>query len=322
MIQTMWSWEPAIYLFLGGLAGGTFFVSALVRLITKDKFSRLATVAPWVSFIALAIGLLCLIIEVEKPLQAMMMWKSFVSFGSWMTIGAWLLFVSIVVFILCAAFSTPKIAKVIESAVKPLAKFHKGIVNTTLVVGGILGLCVAIYTGILLMSAHSIPLWNTPLIPVLFTISALDAGASVVVCCLLFEKNNGAKVAEKKLGIALLVLIVLEAGVLFFLLSSLQTGNASEVISSSTLISGDLSLPFWVLTVTVGLGVPFVLTIVDLIGVVKRAEIIHLMHIAAIVCALIGGFTLRYVILAAGIHGVMVAPDAYMAALGISEIIL
>ena len=40
-IQTMWGWEPAIYLFLGGLAGGTFFISALVRLATKDRFQRL-----------------------------------------------------------------------------------------------------------------------------------------------------------------------------------------------------------------------------------------------------------------------------------------
>jgi len=101
-IQTMWGWEPAIYLFLGGLAGGTFFISALVRLATKDRFQRLSVVAPWVSFAALAVGLFCLVIEVEKPLQAMMMWRSFVNFSSWMTIGAWLLFASIAVFFLSA----------------------------------------------------------------------------------------------------------------------------------------------------------------------------------------------------------------------------
>ena len=41
-------------------------------------------------------------------------------------------------------------------------------------------MCVAAYTGILLMSAPGVPLWNTLLLPCLFTVSALDTGVALV----------------------------------------------------------------------------------------------------------------------------------------------
>lgn len=95
--------------------------------------------APWVSFAALAVGLFCLVIEVEKPLQAMMMWRSFVNFSSWMTIGAWLLFASIAVFFLSAFFSTPRLVKALKVKEGVAAKVSQ----VTMVLGAVLGLGVA-----------------------------------------------------------------------------------------------------------------------------------------------------------------------------------
>lgn len=317
-IQTMWGWEPAIYLFLGGLAGGTFFISALVRLATKDRFQRLSVVAPWVSFAALAVGLFCLVIEVEKPLQAMMMWRSFVNFSSWMTIGAWLLFASIAVFFLSAFFSTPRLVKALKVKEGVAAKVSQ----VTMVLGAVLGLGVAAYTGVLLMAAGSVPLWNTPLIPVLFTVSALDAGAVVVLACLLGEKAEGADAMYRKVSLASIALIVGEALVLTALLMSHLSGSVSQAIAASTLVSGDLSLQFWLIVVIVGLAIPLVLDLLTTTKAVKNKDARRVAHIAVIVLVLVGGLALRYVILAAGIHAVSVSPDVAQAIQDVYALVL
>lgn len=330
-MQSVWVWEPAIYLFLGGLAGGTFLVSSIVRLLTKEGHARLAVVAPWMSFAALVVGLLCLLLDVAKPLQAMLMWRSFVNFGSWMTIGAWLLFAAVAVFFVNAVFSTPKTMQIIGSFVKGALKIRDGVIKVTLIAGALLGLCVAVYTGILLMQAGSIPLWDTPLIPVLFTVSALDAGASVVIAILITEKpamsldggfadEEGACALARTshlVQIALLVLVVLEAAVIAILLMTMSGGTISQSLAADTLISGALSIPFWFLIVIVGIAVPLVLGAVDLLGVVKSAQLSRALHVVAVFCALVGGFTLRFVILVAGVHGVFMSPDSYQAMLSV-----
>ncbi|WP_303249361.1 NrfD/PsrC family molybdoenzyme membrane anchor subunit [uncultured Slackia sp.] len=321
VIQTTWVWEPAIYLFLGGLAGGAFFVVTLVRFLSKNAFPRVTVIGTWTSTIALVVGLLFLVVDVSKPFQAMMMWKSFVNLNSWMAIGAWLLFAAVAFMGLCSVFSTPKIVSIVEAFCRPLARRAEAISKVCMVAGALFGLGVAMYTGVLLWSAHSIPLWNTPLIPVLFTVSALDAGASVVLVALLLEKSDGAAAFIKRVSIALVALIVLEACTLAALFFMHLEGSTSQVLSANTLLHGDLSIQFWVLVVIVGLVIPFVLTVLELAHVVRNPELSRLLHFAAAACALVGGFTLRFVILTGGMHAVLVSPDAYQAMLGVYTLI-
>lgn len=321
VVQTTWVWEPAIYLFLGGLAGGAFLVTALIRFLSKDAFPRATAIGAWTSTIALIVGLLFLVVDVSKPFQAMMMWKSFVNFSSWMAIGAWLLFAAVIFMGICSVFSTRKLVSIIGSFCTPLAKRAAGISKVCMVFGAVFGLGVAMYTGVLLWSAHSIPLWNTPLIPVLFTISALDAGAGVVLAALLFEKSEKTALFVKRTSIALVVLIVLEACTLAALFFTHLGGTQSQILSANTLLNGALSIQFWVLVVMVGLVVPLVLTVLELVHVVKNAELSRLLHLVAIACALVGGFTLRFVILTGGMHAVLVSPDAFQAMLGVYTLI-
>lgn len=319
-LQSTWGWEPAVYLFLGGLAGGTFLVSAIVRFLTGDRFQKLSVASPWISLVALAVGLILLVVEVEKPLQAMMMWKSFVNFSSWMTIGAWLLFAAAILFFVNSLFSTPKIADAICGAIKPLDGVREGIVKVTLALGALCGLAVAVYTGILLGAAGSVPLWSSPIIPVLFTVSALDAGASVVLACLIAD-GDVAKRVSRNLSIVVAGLVILEALVLAALLTTLSGSSLGATLSVDLLLSGQLSAYFWGLLVVVGLAVPFVLTVVELTGVVKGHKVGLALHAIAIACALVGGMTLRALVVAAGLHAPLVSPDAYQAAMGVFNVI-
>ena len=308
-------WEPAIYLFLGGLAGGTFFATALVRFLSNNAFPKVTAIGAWVSTVALVVGLLFLVSDVAKPFQAMQMWESFVNPGSWMAVGAWLLLAAVVFMGLCAVFSTPWLVRAVESFCKPLARHSEAISKASMAVGALLGLGVAMYTGILLWNAHSIPLWNTPLIAVLFTISALDAGAGVVLAALMLEKSGYAAVFVRRTSVALLVLIVLEACVLATLLLTHLAGSQGQALSASLLLNGELNIQFWVLVVMVGLAVPFIFTALVLARLVRTPELCRLLHFGAVACSLIGGFALRYVILAGGMHVVPASLDAYQAML-------
>ena len=310
-------WEPAIYLFLGGLAGGTFFATALVRFLSNNACPKVTAVGAWVSTAALVVGLLFLVSDVAKPFQAMRMWDSFVNPGSWMVIGAWLLLAAVVFMGLCAVFSTPWLVRAIESFCKPLARHAEAISRACMAVGALLGLGVAMYTGVLLWNAHSIPLWNTPLIAVLFTISALDAGAGVVLATLMFEKSGYAVVFVRRTSVALLVLIVLEACALATLLLTHLAGSQAQALSASLLVSGELNIQFWVLVVMVGLAAPFLFTAIVLSRLVRTPELCRLLHFGAVACSLIGGFALRYVILAGGMHDVPASLDAYQAMLSV-----
>ena len=126
-LQTTWSWLPAIYLFLGGLGAGAFLTVSVLRLAKPGRFKKTVTGGVWTAVAALAIGLLALVSEVEKPFQAMILFKSFVNGSSWMTVGAWLLLVTFVVFVLSALFTTDKIADWLGSACKPLGRARAGI---------------------------------------------------------------------------------------------------------------------------------------------------------------------------------------------------
>ena len=312
-LQTTWSWLPAIYLFLGGLSAGAFLTVSILRLVKPDRFKKTVTGGVWTAVAALAIGLLALVSEVEKPFQAMILFKSFVNGSSWMTIGAWLLLVTFVVFVLSALFTTDKLADWLGKVCKPFGRARAGINKVLAIVGIPCSLAVAAYTGVLLSAAPAIPLWNTWLLPALFTVSALDTGvAAVSVFAAVLEKDEDAHGLRTALEWTVLCLVAIEAVVLAAFLTTMQGSGADEVLASGLLVSGPLSMQFWALVVAVGLVGPFLAALVQ-VATAKRkkdAALVPAVPVGGAACALVGGFTLRFLVLAAGLHAALVSPAA------------
>ena len=92
-------------------------------------------------------------------------------------------------------------------------------------------------------------------------------------------------------------------------------GSQGQALGASILLNGELNIQFWVLVVMVGLAVPFIFTALVLARLVRTPELCRLLHFGAVACSLIGGFALRYVILAGGMHVVPASLDAYQAML-------
>lgn len=61
---------------------------------------------------------------------------------------------------------------------------YEGCAQVLLGIAGIFGLCVTIYTGVLLSSMKSRPFWNTPVLPVLFMVSGCSTGAALLSMCI------------------------------------------------------------------------------------------------------------------------------------------
>ena len=95
-LQTIWGWQPALYLFLGGLGAGTFLTAGILFLKDRGRHRRALCLGMWFSVICLCVGLLLLVTELINPLRGLMLWQSFSNFTSWMTYGAWLVFAAVI----------------------------------------------------------------------------------------------------------------------------------------------------------------------------------------------------------------------------------
>lgn len=310
-MQTVWGWQPALYLFLGGVGAGSFIVAGLVHLLAKSH-KRIVSAAMWCAIVFLGVGLGLLLLELTAPLRALMMWQSFSNLGSsWMAIGAWLLFGGMACFLIAAVANTESLCRFLKISDALRDKLDCIFV----VLGMVVALCIAVYTGILLMKAPGVPFWNTWLLPLLFTVSALDTGVALVA--LLFavfapEEHRIPRAFET----ATMFLIVAEVCVLALFLSFMLAGatplfetmepgyGAIAAASANSWISGQLAVPFWGLLAVVGLAVPFVLAAMQVLGSFKRARA---MAICSAVCVLVGGCTLRFITLLAGSHVDIVA---------------
>lgn len=305
-LQVVWGWQPALYLFLGGMGAGAFVAAMIVYFREGEKCRGTAVVSVLAAVVCLVVGLLLLLSELITPLRGMMMWQSFSNFTSWMTFGAWIVFAAVVVFVLVAVCMGKRSSALVSKVWKGFEGLAPKLARILGVVGVALGLCVAAYTGILLMSAPGVPLWNTPLLPCLFTVSALDTGVALVevVAFVFRKKEDMGEGTAKILEIAVVALVVLELAVLALLLTSML-GEADTAVaaaaaqSASILVEGQLAPFFWGLVVAVGLVLPLVAAVLAFVLKSKKAGITSLV---GAIGAMVGGCTLRFIIILAGLH--------------------
>ncbi len=290
----IWTWEVAMYLFLGGLTAGIMIFAALMVVRHKDEIApfattRLAMLAP----IVLSLGMTTLFLDLEHKLFVYRFYTSF-QLTSPMSWGAWIL---IVVY----PMSILQILSTLRSGYSFLAvfvdrltigrlildwceRYRKEIALTIIPFAVMLG----IYTGILLSAFSARPFWNSGVLGILFLVSGMSTAAALVV--LLARQRS-----EKELFTWIdLVLIVAEIGLVALALISLASGSAQHLEALESVMGGSYTLSFWVLFVGIGLLIPLLLEVLEISGVNKSLAML------APVLVLIGGYALRQVVLDAG----------------------
>jgi protein NrfD len=181
-----WGWYITLYFFIGGLAGGSYFFSALTDFMGRREDRSLAHIGYYIAFPCVALSGLLLSIDLGKPLRFWHMmiesntyWPMF-KYWSPMSTGSWALvafgFFSFIAF-LGALFEDGMISWPLLRDVRPPTMLG----NVLTVLGGISGLYVAGYTGVLLAVTNR-PIWSdTPLLGMLFVTSAGSTSAALMI---------------------------------------------------------------------------------------------------------------------------------------------
>jgi len=300
------SFHIPLYLFLGGMAGGTLIVAALADLLggRDERYQALSRIATYFTLPIIIVGLLSLTFHLGKPERGILFPLYMTNYKSWLTIGGWII---AVFFPLTVAYAALWYFRMQRS--------YRVIVAALSIPTGVL---MALYTGFLLSGTWSIPggfwftpLWDTKYIPVLFLISGLST--ALAACALIGlavdhfkltgiagRELRGAGETAGTLSLFDTLVIVLEAGWIYIMLAAFAAGDPGQQLIYKILTAGYLSLWFWWGVIALALALPFLASLVELYLVrVLRVHADWLLYVKFLM-VLAGGFLLRYVIVWGG----------------------
>lgn len=278
-----WHWLIVLYFFVGGLAGGSYFLAALIDLIGRREDRPLARLGYYIAFPCVALSGLLLTLDLGRPERFWHMlvesntYRPMFKYWSPMSIGSWALMIfGLFAFLSFLATLTEdgRIRRPELRRLRPPAPLGRVIA----VLGGLFGLYVAGYTGVLLAVTNR-PIWSdTPLLGMLFVVSAASSSAALMI--LLAQRYGWNTPGLRDLHRMDDWVIALELMVLIAVILSLGPVLAAWLNAWGVLL---------LLVIIIGMVAPLVLSL--------RARQFQRVNIAtAPILVLIGGFLLRVVI--------------------------
>jgi formate-dependent nitrite reductase membrane component NrfD len=281
-----WGWEIPVYLFLGGVAAGLLFFAGLYYILGKeDQLKTAVKKAPMLAPIALVLGLVALFLDLHHKLYFWRLYTT-IKLVSPMSWGAWTLMIVTPVSMVWAALNIrewfPKWDwkfKILKDVIAFLGNFKKPMAWLMVVSAVVLG----IYTGILLSAFNARPLWNTSILGPLFLTSGLSAGAALIM---LLSKDH----EERKLFAKIdLLLIGIELFFIVHMFMGFLASTQAQQDAAQLFLGGELTAPFWIFVVMLGMIVPAILEVMELKGK-------HIPVVIPVVLILTGSLMLRWLI--------------------------
>ena len=257
-----------------------------------------AIVAP----ITICVGLALLVLDLGKPLSFYWILIKY-NFGSVMSIGvALLLLYTPFAFLFAIIIFEEEIEKYgFLALLRPISRLIRSFAPLSKTIETllfILAIGVGVYTGFLLSAITKLPLWNTPILPILFLTSGFSSGiaANILVglCCfkhLIHEEN------VKYLLVLDLRAVLFEIPLIAVLFLGLYfEGGASALAAKQALTTGQYALIFWLGVVGLGLLTPIAIALTALKNHAYRVGYI----VANSLVVICGVVMLRYYIVYAG----------------------
>lgn len=293
--EPVWGAIIAWYLFLAGLGGGAFVTAVFIRFRHSDcpglmRIGRI--IAPVAVIIGLCLLMLDAVAGFQHPLRFALL---LTNFGSVMTWGVVFLAVFVVVALVVLVLDVMK----------------RTVPAWLDIVGLVMGLAVAVYTGCLLGVCQGFPLWNTALLPILFLVSAVSTGMAAVLLAGVFaypDEFNRVTVMKKFHFWLPVVELVLVAALLFVTSANPSPAGWESV---AALLMGNWALAFWLLFIVVGLVLPTILECWMLwiatheLETSRTGQMVSALSDAGV---LVGGFVLRLMIVSAALPITIVQP--------------
>jgi len=288
MQESAWGWLIITYLFLAGAGSGAFIAAVACDLLAPDWSKALARAGSLVSGPLVAIGTLCLVLDLEagfwQPWRQNYMGYNLRSIISWGVIIH-------SIFILIALLYAAALNEI--TFVGKLVRKYLTIIE---LIGSVFAIATATYTGVLIAVVNGVPFWNTPLMPVLFLASAISTGlAAAMIVAAIIDVKTIKTLSNFALGHV--IFISVEALVVMLLVFMSLTRSTEAAVSASMLMSGILSPYFWGLVVILGIVVPFILSIFEYL---EYGEMPKALVVGADILVLMGGMSLRALIIFSG----------------------
>lgn len=297
--QKVWGWQIAFDLYLAGTGAGAYGVGLLldwrwdlslfVEVLGRPLNLGKATLLWGPIFVALSTPFLILDLGVKRRfLYACLNPKT-----SWVARGFLILSSFIVVGLLVSGASVFFAETFMNSP--PFWRFLKAI-------SLLFAIFTSLYTGILLKSVRYVPLWNTPLLPILFVTSALLTGTAGIALAMVgsgvvFPSAKRLALEASKLIPLMWGLVIVEGLILVKHLYRTSQHKGEGMASVRLFLSGRLKVLFWGGIVFLGFFLPIVLLLIHFGSHTNPAWILTLTGTSL----LLGGFFLRWGLLASGI---------------------
>ena len=277
-----WGWWIVLYFFFGGLTGGVYFAAAWLDLF-GDRTDRAAMrVGHLLAFPLIVLCAVFLIADLGQPLRFWHMIFQSERFPepilkpySPMSLGSGILFVFGLVSFLSFVDALLARSRLLHGPGNPIGKLLS-------VVGALAGLSLAGYTGALLNVSNE-PVWgNSPWVSALFVFSGVSTG---IAALLLFARRTSPATVEK-LSEADNYMMLFELITLIVFLATLGAVGSRFIFGSATLV-------LFAIVLIVGLLLPLAIHWrPGLAGGMRTASVL------AAVLVLVGGFVLRWAVLA------------------------
>jgi len=292
-VELTWALMIVIYLFTAGLSAGSMITSNLAFLYGGKDFERVSRFGAYISPFPISLGLGVLLLDLGSPFNFYRLFmtlevRSPMSYGSWAILLFTVLSVLYLYLWLPEKYQLVGHLKSSEKLKIVLSKFMP-----------ILSVGVASYTGLLLNAAVR-PLWNAPLLPVLFLVSALSTGVASVI--LLSSLSPWQRARHKELHAltkADAVLIILECLIILVMIVMGILNSDSESMAFGSLLYGQYAGMFWFFIVGLGLMLPLSLELLELKDKIPVKWALSV-TISSSLLVLFGGFFVRYIITYAG----------------------
>ena len=291
------------YLFLGGAGAGAIAAcSALDLLAAKRPHAATCSVAGpsvrplaravdagfAVGFVCLIVGMISLVLDLGRVDRAFALFLD--PHPTLLTLGSYALAALAVLAAFAAAvrfFYLPFVPRRAVVAAEAAAI--------------VLAVVVMLYTGLLLGTVGGVPLWSSPLIPVLFLLSSCSSGLAILFFAAPFTGLDApaARVFHRLMALDAVIIAVELACTAAFVLLHGASDRPGAPAALDTLLTGDATAAaWWFGFVVCGLVLPLALEVVALCS--ARCPAVAVAIVAALV--LVGAFCLRYSIVEAADH--------------------
>ena len=274
--RPVWTWEVPAYFWLGGLGAGAFVTASLAQTFGSADDRRIAADGFYVAAAALVPCAPLLIADLGRPDRFHHMLRIFKPLSP-MNLGAWTL-TGLTPLAFARGASHAADTGLFHGPLRAVAQLVPR--RLTELLGSLLGLTLAGYSGVLL-GATNVPLWaKSKLLGGVFMASALSSGSAAVTLQAALHRlatvESAASLGEMAILTGYLV----------------QSGKAARPLTT-----GRFAPPFWLGAVSAGGLLPLLLH-----GVARRGHgrTVRSLSTAAAMCTMIGSLALRWSIFEAG----------------------